>query len=140
MRSSASKHSGGAGVPLQTSAAAPTVVAISAVFASWATARGLQSMQLLAANMAAHAPRSSAPVCPHRFGPLLQWQVAPPKLKGVSNLQYAIVSFRKLQDAQAAFNALNHQVRGVGGCRLDGSQSCEPNSRQQARGGACIFV
>lgn len=53
----------------------------------------------------------------HRFGPLLQWQVAPPKLPGSSNLRYAIVSFRKLQDAQAAFDALNKQV-GVGGSAL----------------------
>lgn len=51
---------------------------------------------------------------PHRFGPLLQWQVAPPKLPGSTNLRYAIVSFRKLQDAQAAFDALNKQVGGGG--------------------------
>ncbi|PRW57508.1 RNA-binding domain-containing [Chlorella sorokiniana] len=46
-----------------------------------------------------------------KFGPLLQWQVAPPKLASSSNnLRYAIVSFRKLQDAQAAYEALNKQV------------------------------
>lgn len=56
---------------------------------------------------------------PHcRFGPLLQWQVAPPKLPGTSNLRYAIVSFRKLPDAEAAFNALNKQVWVAPACRL----------------------
>ena len=61
-----------------------------------------------------HAPTCPAtrPPAPRRFGPLLQWQVAPAKLPGVTNLQYAIVSFHKLQDAQAAYQALHGQVRG----------------------------
>lgn len=53
-----------------------------------------------------------------RFGPLLQWQVAPPKLLTSGNLRYAIVSYRKLQDAQAAYEALDKQVGAADCCRL----------------------
>jgi len=62
------------------------------------------------------SPPGRSRIC--RFGPLLQWQVAPPKLPGNSNLRYAIVSFRKLADAEAAFNALNKQVWVAPACRL----------------------
>ncbi|KAL4443957.1 hypothetical protein ABPG75_011694 [Micractinium tetrahymenae] len=46
-----------------------------------------------------------------RYGPLVQWQVQQAKLPGKSgNMRYAIVRWRRVEEARAAVDALNGQV------------------------------
>lgn len=72
-------------------------------------------------------PAAAAAAACRRFGALLQWQVERGEVAGRTQLlRYAIVQFRRQQDAVAAYGALNHQVGG----RVQEDPAASPSAGQ----------